>query len=70
MSASAINDITKWRRSAHKCPACKRMLWVLPVTEGVVYFCGWGSCSSLAANDGAASIELLRKNVEEELADE
>lgn len=66
MSASALNDITQWRRSGYKCPACDRLLWSLPMENSILFWCGVGSCPSLAANNGAASIELLRKNVENE----
>jgi hypothetical protein len=61
-----MNDITRWKKSGYKCPACDRLLWVLPLVEGVVYFCGWGPCPSTTANDGAPSYEeLVRKWGEE-----
>lgn len=66
MSAMAMNYITRWKKSIYKCPACERTLWMLPITEGIVYFCSYGPCPSLAANNGASTIEELRKNVENE----
>lgn len=63
MSAQALNDISKWQRSEHDCPACSRKLWTLQLEDSRIWWCGVGPCPSLAANNGAPSIELLRKNV-------
>lgn len=66
MSAAAMNYMTRWRKSSYKCPACDRMLWTMTVGDGRVWWCGWGTCPSDIANNGASTIEELRKNVEEE----
>lgn len=66
MSAMALNDITRWRQSSYKCPACDRLLWCLPMGDQILFWCGVGPCPSIAANNGASTIEELRKNVENE----
>lgn len=63
-----VNDVTKWKKTDIKCPACSRFLWMVQLENGMgkTFWCGTGPCPSIAANNGASSIELLRKNVEEE----
>lgn len=66
MSAMAVNDISRWTKSIHKCPACERALWTLMLPEGRIWYCGWGPCPSLTTNDGASSVEELNRRWEAE----
>lgn len=61
-----MNYITRWKKSSYDCPACSRKLWSLQLEDSMLYWCGTGPCPSIAANNGASTIEELRKNVENE----